>query len=260
MEYFIEKETWPPGVAASAVVAEDAELGAAVHVGPTAVIGSRARLGANSVVSAGCVVGSGCEIGEGVVLHPRVALYPGVKVGDRTVIHAGTVIGSDGFGYVLSADGHIKKPQVGTVVIEDDVEIGANCAIDRAMLDRTVVGSGTKIDNLVHLAHNVRVGRRCIILAGVNVGGSVTIGDGAIVSGNVTIKDGVKLGPGAMVVGHSGVADDVASGETVFGYPAMPFAAAKRVYTRFKQLPDLFRRVRKLEQAAFPKARPEGKK
>jgi UDP-3-O-[3-hydroxymyristoyl] glucosamine N-acyltransferase len=177
-----------------------------------------------------------------------VVVYPGVRIGSRVVIHAGSVIGGDGFGYVLSGAGHVKKPQVGQVVIEDEVEIGANCTIDRAMLDATVIGTGTKIDNLVHLAHNVRVGQRCIILAGTVVGGSVTIGDGAIISGNVTVIDNVTIGAGAIVIGHSGVSKDVGSGETVFGYPALPFAVAKRVYSRLAQLGELFTRVRKLEK------------
>jgi UDP-3-O-[3-hydroxymyristoyl] glucosamine N-acyltransferase len=238
-----------PGVHPRAVVDDGAELGAGVHVGALAVIGSGAVIGAGAAVLAGAVVGAGCKLGPASVLHPGVVLYPGVEIGARVVVHAGTVIGADGFGYVPSAAGHVKKPQVGTVVVEDDVEIGANCTIDRAMLDRTVIGAGTKLDNLVHLAHNVRVGRRCMILAGTVVGGSVTVEDGAIISGNVTVIDNVTIGAGAIVIGHSGVDRDVAAGETVFGYPALPFGLAKRVYSRFRQLPEIFTRVRKLEKA-----------
>jgi UDP-3-O-[3-hydroxymyristoyl] glucosamine N-acyltransferase len=258
MNTLIVPEQPPAGVHPTAVVSADAELGEGVHVGAMAVIGPGVRIGAGAAVQAGCVVGAGCAVGAGSVLYPRVVLYPGVRIGARVLIHAGAVIGADGFGYVLTPSGHLKKPQVGTVVIEDEVEIGANCTIDRAMLDQTVVGAGSKLDNLVHLAHNVRVGRRCIILAGTDVGGSVVIGDGAIVSGNVTVKDNIVIGPGAVVVGHSGVADDVAAGETVFGYPAMPFSLAKRVYSRFKQLPELFTRVRKLEKIIAPKGPREG--
>ena len=140
-----------------------------------------------------------------------------------------------------------KIPQIGTVEIGDDVELGANCAIDRASLDATMIGSGTKFDNLVHIAHSVKVGKNCVILAGAVVGGSAEIGDGCMISGQVAIKDHTKIGAGSQVVGGSGVLDDLPPGSVVMGYPSMPFSQAKRVFLRLKNLPELFRRVRKLE-------------
>ena len=236
------------GVHPTAVVEPESEIGPGAHVGPLAVIGRGARIGAGAAVLAGATVGAGASVGDESVIHPHVTLYPGVTIGRRAIIHAGAVIGSDGFGFVLSDSGHIKKPQVGTVIIDDDVEIGANCTIDRAMLDATVIGAGSKFDNQVHLAHGVRVGQGCIILANTTVGGSVKIGDHCVISGSVTIKDNVTLGDRVMVVGMSGVADDVAAGETVWGMPAMPFNQAKRVYSRLKQLPELWKKVRDLEK------------
>jgi UDP-3-O-[3-hydroxymyristoyl] glucosamine N-acyltransferase len=173
------------------------------------------------------------------------------------VIHSGTVIGSEGFGYILSEKGHVKKPQVGGVIIEDDVEIGANCAIDRAMLDHTVIGQGTKLDNLVHIAHGVRIGKHCILLAAAAVGGSSKIGDFAIISGNATVKDNLIVGDHAIVIGHSAVTDDVPPGQTVWGLPAIPFSLAKRVYARLKQLPELFSRVRAIEKILLEREKPE---
>lgn len=248
LEHFRVQDTIEPGAHPTAFIDPGAKVSPAAAVGPLASVGAGAVIGDGVTIGAGSVIGRGCVVGDGSTIHPRVTLYPGTEVGKRVVIHAGCVIGADGFGYVLTGEGHIKKPQVGTVLIEDDVEMGANCCVDRAMLDKTVVGAGTKLDNMVHLAHNVRVGKRCIILAGTVVAGSVTIGDGAVISGNVTVKDNVDIGAGAMVVGHSGVSDDVPAGEVVFGYPAIPFSQAKRVYSRLKQLPDLFKRVRKLEK------------
>jgi len=248
MERLHPKERFEPGVHPAAVVEQDAGLGKDVHVGALAYIGRGALIGDRSVIASGSVVGAGATVGADTVIHPNVTLYRQVSVGSEVIIHSGTIIGADGFGFILSGEGHVKKPQVGTVQIGDRVEIGANCTIDRAMLDATVVGEGTKLDNLVHLAHNVKVGRNCIILASTTVGGSVVIGDSCVISGNVTIKDNIKIGNRVMVVGHSGVADDVAPGETVMGFPAMPFSHAKRVYSRLKQLPELWKRIRALEK------------
>ncbi len=248
MEKFRPEPRPGPGVHGSAVVEKGARLGDRVHLGAHAYVDENARVGDRSVIGAGAVVGAGATVGEDCYIHPRVVLYPGVSVGDRVVFHAGTVIGSDGFGYILSEVGHTKKPQVGSVIVEDDVEMGSNCTVDRAMLDKTVIGAGTKFDNQVHIAHNVRVGKNCIILASTAVGGSVVIGDGTIISGGCVIKDNIVLGERVNVVGHSAVSDDVKSGETVWGLPAMSFSRAKRVYLRLKQLPELFKRVRDLEK------------
>lgn len=248
MKMFHPEARPEPGVHPSAVVEAGAELAEGVHVGAQAVIGEGARIGARTVIGPGVVISAACELGEDCRLHARVTLYPGVKAGSRVIIHSGAVLGADGFGFVMTERGHVKKPQVGSVLIEDDVEIGANCTIDRAMLDATVIGAGTKLDNLVHLAHGVRVGRDCIILAGTVVGGSVRIGDRVMISGQCAIKDNIEIGEGAIIIGGTGVFEDVPAGATLWGMPAMPFSLAKRAFARLKQLPDLFTRVRKLEK------------
>ncbi len=248
MEKFRPEPRPAAGVHSSAVVMKSASVGAGVHIGAHAFVGEDAKVGDRSVIAAGAVISAGCLVGDDCFIHPQTVLYPGVSTGKRVILHAGTVIGSDGFGFILSEEGHTKKPQAGSVVVEDDVEMGANCTIDRAMLDNTVIGAGSKFDNMVHIAHNVRVGKNCVILAGTAIGGSVIIGDNTIISGGCVIRDNITIGERVNVVGHSAVSDDVKSGETVWGLPAMPFSRAKRVYLRLKQLPELFKRVRELEK------------
>jgi len=253
-ELFTQPPALVRGVHASAVVQEGVALGKEVSIGPAAVIEKGARIGERAVIGAGCFVGAGVEIGDDTRLHPGVKIYPGSSLGRRVVVHAGTVIGSDGFGYLLGPSGHVKKPQLGRVVIEDEVEIGANCAIDRAALDATVIGAGTKIDNLVHISHGVVLGKNCVVLALTAIGGSTKIGDHAIISAQVTIKDNLTLGKNVVVVARSAVADDLPDGSVVWGFPAVPFPRAQRIYARWKQLPELFTRVRELEQKVAERA------
>ncbi len=251
-ELFRREQMPEPGVHESAVVASDARVADGVSIGPNAVICSGAKIGGNTVICAGCVVAKNAEVGSDCLLHPNVTILDRVKVGDRVVIHSGTVVGSDGFGYLLGEKGHEKIPQTGTVIIEDDVEIGACCAIDRASLDATVIGRGTKFDNLVHIAHSVKIGPDCILLAGTLIGGSVTVGKGTLISGGVAIKDHIRIGSNVRIVGRSSVMEDVKDGQTVAGTMlAQPFSQAKRTMTRLKQLPELFTRVRKLEKKVF---------
>jgi len=245
------------GVHASAVVEEGAALGKEVSVGPGAVIEPGARIGERAVIGAGCFLGAGVEIGAETRLYPGVVIYPGSCLGRRVKVHAGTVIGSDGFGYLLGPSGHTKKPQLGRVVIEDEVEIGANCAIDRAALDATVLGAGSKLDNLVHISHGVVLGKNCVVLAQTAIGGSTRIGDNAIISGQVVIKDNLTLGRNVVVVARSGVADDLPDGAVVWGFPAVPFPRAQRIYARLKQLPELFTRMRELEKKLEALDRPK---
>ena len=183
-----------------------------------------------------------------VCLFPNVVLYRQTQVGHRVTIHAGTVIGSDGFGYVLDQGRHRKLLQLGNVVIHDDVEIGANAAIDRGALGSTVIGQGTKIDNLVHVAHNVVIGRHCLILGQVGFAGSTTLGDYVIVASQSGIADHLKVGNQAMVGAKSGVMRDVADGGRVLGIPAAPDRQAKRQMIALQQLPELLRRTRELEK------------
>lgn len=215
----------------------------------TAVIHPSAQVSPLASVGPFVVIGEDCSVGAGSILHPHVVLYAGTQVGDDVRIHAGTVLGADGFSYHPGADGLIKVPQVGRVEIGDGVEIGANSCIDRAFLEATVVDSGAKIDNLVQIGHNSRVGSSAVIAAQSGLSGSVTLGDGALLGGQVGVADHVQIGPGAMVGAKSGVSRDLQGGQTYLGkIPAQPASSFRRVVGALRKLPELWQRVRKLEE------------
>jgi len=245
---FFQPEELPQGIHPSAIIADSAQIDPSAHVGPNCVLGHRVCVGARSVLMGSNHVGADCKIGDEVSLFPNVVLYRQTQVGHRVTIHAGTVIGSDGFGYVLDQGRHRKMLQLGNVVIREDVEIGANAAIDRGALGSTVIGQGTKIDNLVHVAHNVVIGRHCLILGQVGFAGSTTLGDYVVVASQSGIADHLKLGNQAMVGAKSGVMRDVADGGRVLGIPAAPDRQAKRQIIALQQLPELLRRTRELEK------------
>lgn len=211
-----------PGIHPTAVVAPGARLGSGVAVGPHCVIGAESTIGDGVVVHAGCVIGERVDIGERSLLFPRVTIYARCALGRRVILHSGVVIGADGFGFVRDGAVQVKIPHVGTVVIEDDVEVGANTTIDRATIGETRIGAGTKIDNLVQIAHNVRVGRNCVMAAHTGISGSVTIGDGAQFGGRAGVADHVTIGAGARVGAAAGVMKDIPDGETWGGMPARP--------------------------------------
>jgi UDP-3-O-[3-hydroxymyristoyl] glucosamine N-acyltransferase len=233
---------------ASAIVEQGAELGRDVAIGPFAVIGSGTKLGDGVCVGSHSVVGERCEVGAATVIKDHVVLYANTAVGERCIIHSGSSIGVDGFGYVFHENAHRKIPQVGRCIIEDDVEIGANVCIDRGSVGETRVGAGTKIDNLVHVAHNVKIGRNCVIVAQVGIAGSSSVGDGVALAGQVGIIGHLKIGDGARVAAQSGVSHDIPAGETWFGYPARPRTEVLRANAAMLKLPDLIKRVRRLEQ------------
>jgi UDP-3-O-[3-hydroxymyristoyl] glucosamine N-acyltransferase len=240
-------ETSPaPGVAATARIGSKAVLGQRVSIGEYAVIGAGARLGDGVAIGAHCVVGDGASIGEGTRLSPGVTIYPGATLGARTIVHSGVRIGSDGFGYVFRDGAHNKIPHVGRCIIGDDVEIGANSTIDRGSIDDTVIGNGSKIDNLVHIAHNVRLGEKVLVMAQVGVAGSVTIGDGAILAGQAGIAGHVSIGAGARIAAQAGVFGDVPPGETWSGYPARPHKESLRASAASFKLAGMMRRLEKL--------------
>lgn len=245
---FFPPDEAPQGIHPGATVANSATIHPSAHIGPHCVIGARVHLGARTILMGGNNLGADCEIGEDVCLFPNAVLYKGTRVGNRVAIHAGTVVGSDGFGYVLDEGRHRKMLQVGTVVIHDDVEIGANCAIDRGTFGPTVVGQGTKIDNLVHVAHNVCIGRHCLIMGQVGFAGSTRIGDYAVVASQSGIADHLTIGSQAVIGAKSGVMRDVEDGGRVLGIPAAPERQAKRQMIAQQQLPELLRRVRELEK------------
>jgi len=248
----IEQQLWPrppAGVHPSAVVAETATIDPAATVGPLCVIEDGATIGAGTVLQASVFVGRQARIGDGCWLMPGVHVGTQCVVGRRVRLHAGVVLGSDGFGYEFVKGRHEKVPQVGTVVVEDDVEIGANSTLDRARFSRTVIGEGTKIDNLVQVGHNVIIGKHCILCAQVGISGSTTLEDYVILGGQAGVGGHITLGKGTKAGGQAGIASDTAPGSYLNGTPAIPYMTERRLSILHQRLPDLFRRVESLEQA-----------
>lgn len=237
------------GVHPSAVIAEDVVLGEGVSIAAHAVIERGTRVGAGARIGANTTVGVDCEIGAGCDIGPNVTLYRRTRLGERCVIHAGARLGADGFGFAFQGGGHQKVPQVGRVVVGDDVEIGANSTVDRGSIGDTVIGRGTKIDNLVHIGHNCRIGEHVLIIAQVGISGSTTVGTGAVLGGQVGTAGHITIGAGARIGAQAGVTADVPAGETVSGYPARPHREALRAQAALFKLPELQKRVRELERA-----------
>ncbi len=241
---FFPPEEYPPGIHPGAVIADSAQIDSTAHIGPNVVVGARSTIGANSALLGGNHIGRDCQIGEKVCLYPNVTIYGRTRIGHNVTIHAGTVIGSDGYGYVFDAGKHRKVLQVGNVIIEDDVEIGANAAIDRAAIGTTVIGRGTKIDNLVHVAHNVVIGAHCLVMGQVGFAGSTRLGDYAVIASQSGISGHLTLGRQAMVGAKSGVMRDVPDGGKVLG---IPDKQTKRQWIALQQLPEVLKRMRGLE-------------
>ena len=236
------------GVHASAVVDPSAVIGEGVGIGPHAVIGKGAMIGRGTVICAGSFVGEKAVIGEHCLIYPNVTVREDVRIGSNVIIHSNTVIGSDGFGYIAVNGRHMKVPQVGTVVIEDDVEIGACVTIDRARFDRTVIGRGSKIDNLVQVAHNVQIGEDCLVIALAGIAGSARIGNHAIIAGQVGVAGHVQVGEGAVVAAQSGITKNVPAGAKMFGTPAQEYKTAVRELGLVGRLPQYVERIAALEQ------------
>ena len=235
-----------PGIHPTAVIGRGVLLGDDVAIGPYVVLGDGARIGARTNLHSHVTVGTGVDVGDDVELYEGVTLYPGTSLGDRVRAHAGVRIGSDGFGYVFRNGAHEKIPHVGRCIVEHDVEIGANTTIDRGSIDDTVIGAGTRIDNLVQIAHNVRIGRLCLIMAQVGIAGSAHVGDGAILAGQVGVAGHHTIGKGARLGGQAGVFGDVPAGETWSGYPARPHKEALRAQAAMFRLPSIMRALERL--------------
>lgn len=234
-----------PGVHVSAVVGDDVSMGSGVEIGARAVIGDGVTIGDGSRIGAGVTLGAGVTIGVNCIVHPNVTAYPGSVLHDRVIVQAGAVLGSDGFGYLFDGGAHQKIPHVGRVILESDVEIGANTTIDRGSVGDTVIGAGTKIDNLVQIGHNVRMGRLCLVMSQVGISGSTRIGDGAIIAGQAGLAGHISIGAGARIAGQAGVFGDVPAGETWSGYPARPHRESLRVQAAAHKLPALLRTLAK---------------
>ena len=245
---FFPEKSFAAGIHPSAVAAASARIDPTAHIGPGCVIGEDVEIGAGCVLEALDFVGEGCRLGADVRLFPNVTLYNRTEVGNRVRIHAGTVVGSDGFGYVEEGHSHIKVPQIGHVIIRDDVELGANVAVDRGALGATVIGEGTKVDNLVQIAHNVGIGSNCMIVAQTGIAGSTKIGDDVMLGGQSGVSGHLRLGNRVSVSAQSGVMRNLRDGECVLGTPAVPDRQAKRQIIAVQRLPDLMRQFQELER------------
>ncbi|MDB6114916.1 MAG: lpxD, partial [Lacunisphaera sp.] len=247
----IEQTLWPKppaGIHASAVVAKTAQVDPTAHIGPLCVIEEGVSVGAGSVLQASVFVGRDARIGGNCWVMPHCTIASLCVAGNRVRLQPGVVLGSDGFGYEFVQGRHEKIPQIGVVVIEDDVEIGANSTLDRARLSRTVVGEGTKIDNMVQIAHNVVIGKHCILCAQVGISGSTTLEDYVILGGQAGIGGHITLGKGTKAGGQTGIAYDTPAGSYLNGTPAIPYMLERRLQVLHQRLPDLFKRVEALEK------------
>ena len=240
--------THPKGVHPSAVLGKNVSLGKNAAIGAYAVIEDEVSIGDNTIIYAGCFVGHHTRIGNNTLIYPNVSIRERISIGNGVIIHSGTVIGSDGFGFVTIKGQHHKIPQIGTVEIGDDVEIGANVTIDRARFDKTIIGRGTKIDNLVQIAHNVVVGENSLIVPQVGISGSTIIGNNVTLAGQVGIVGHISIGDNAIVMAQAGVSKSIPAGTMAWGYPAKPVEVAKRVNASVQNLPRLYRAVVELKK------------
>jgi UDP-3-O-[3-hydroxymyristoyl] glucosamine N-acyltransferase len=246
---------WEPGVHPTAAIGRGATWQEPVQIGAHVVLGQGVQLGRNVRIGAGCVLDEGVAVGDDTQLYPGVTIYAGTALGKRVIVHAGAVLGSDGFGYIPGKGGesHRKIPHVGRCLIGDDVEIGANTCVDRGSIDDTVIGSGTKIDNLVHIAHNVRLGARCLMMAQSGIAGSTQVGDDVIIGGQAGLADHVTIGQGARLLVQAGIIADIAADATVSGYPARSHREYLRAQAALYRLAKI---VDELEQLVAPPASP----
>ena len=251
MELFQPHKASDPGLDPRAAIARDAQLGEDVTVREFAVIRSGARIGHRTLIESSAHIGAGVIIGEQCIIGPNVVIRRGCRLGNRVILHGGVVIGADGFGYVWDGSRHVKIPQLGNVIIEDDVELGANVCVDRATFSSTIIKRGTKVDNLVQIAHNDVIGEHVIMAAQVGLAGSVTVGNRVMIGGQVGVADHVTIGDEARIGAKSGVTKDVPDGQTVWWFPARPIGQAKRELAALALLPELIRTLRRPKHAGL---------
>ncbi len=248
LEVFYKKTPEHTGISDRAFVGENVIFGDKVSVHHFAYICDRVVIGAGGTICAGVYIEDGVTIGENSIIYPNVTIRENTIIGNNVTIHSGTVIGSDGFGYVMEQDMHYKIPQVGGVIIEDNVEIGSNSAIDRGTTGNTIIGSGTKIDNLVQIAHNVKIGSHAIIVSQVGISGSVEIGSNVILAGQVGVRDHITIGSRAMVGAQSGIGGNIPEGQIYSGSPAIPHKSWLRAQSIYAKLPEYVKRIQELER------------
>jgi UDP-3-O-[3-hydroxymyristoyl] glucosamine N-acyltransferase len=246
IECFYPAGCHEPGISDRAYVSDKAKIGRDVVISSFAYVGKNVCIGDRTVISPGVFVGEGSKIGCNCIIYPNVTVREKVSIGDRVIVHSGTVLGSDGFGYVFENGAHYKIPQVGGVVIEDDVEIGSNVSIDRATLGNTLIEKGTKIDNLVQIAHNVKIGEKSLIVAQVGIAGSSKIGSFVILAGQAGVADHAAIDSGTIITAQSGISGRVAKG-TYSGSPAFPHSTWLRAQAAFAKLPEMNKKIRELE-------------
>ena len=235
------------GIHPSAVIHETAKIGEKVRIGASVVIGKKSVIGDKTTIYPGVVIGPDVVVGNNTVLHANVVLREQVTIGNNVILHSGVIIGSDGFGFAREGELYHKIPQVGNVIIEDDVEIGANCTVDRATLGSTIIRKGVKLDNLIQVAHNVEIGENTVIAAQTGISGSTKLGKNVIIGGQVGFVGHIEIGDGVKVGAQSGVSKNLPPNSVYFGYPAKPIMQAKREEAAFRKLPDLLKRVSALE-------------
>jgi UDP-3-O-[3-hydroxymyristoyl] glucosamine N-acyltransferase len=238
----------PKGIHPTAILGKNVKLGNNVAIGAHAVVEDDCSIADNAIIYPGCFIGQGTTIGSDTLIYANVSIREHVQIGKNVIIHSGTVVGSDGFGFATVNGVHHKIPQVGTVEIGDDVEIGANVAIDRARFAKTVIGRGTKIDNLVQIAHNVVIGENCLIVSQVGISGSTVLGNNVVLAGQVGLVGHIKVGDGAVVAAQSGVSKSIPDGTMMWGYPAKPIAEAKKVNACVQRLPELYKTIAELKK------------
>jgi len=245
---FFPDPVFAPGIHPTAIIARTAKVDPTAHIGPFCVLGEHVQIGPRTVLQGSDFVAADCHLGQDVNLFPNVTLYARTEIENRVRIHSGSVIGADGFGYVPDAGVHLKVAQIGNVILREDVEIGANVTIDRGALGPTIIGKGSKIDNLVQIAHNVTIGEHCLVVSQAGIAGSTKLGNYVVIAGQVGLAGHLKIGHRVSIAAQSGVMHNIPDGEKWFGYPAQPDRQTKRQIIALQQLPDLLKRVSELEK------------